>query len=65
MGNLVQNQSLDMVLYNFGCEVLSMVGWCFSLKTMDLDNSNFFLKKIRVGQVGQICFTQGEVMCII
>ena len=42
-----------------------MVGWCFSLKTMDLDNSNFFLKKIRVGQVGQICFTQGEVMCII
>lgn len=60
MGNLVQNQSLDMVLYNFGCEVLSMVGWCFSLKTMDLDNSNFFLKKIRVGQVGQICFTQGS-----
>ena len=46
MGNLVQNQSLDMVLYNFGCEVLSMVGWCFSLKTMDLDNSNFFLKKL-------------------
>lgn len=55
-----------MVVYNFGCEVVVNGKGGFSLKTMDLDNSNFFLKKIRVvGQVGQICFTQGEVMCVI